>query len=284
MRADEFVTLKLVHPLRKLFPPKGRRVPILMYHSISNTPESGHPYYRTVTSPEVFAQQMRYLHENGYSVVSLSAALEYLDGTRNLPSQPVVITFDDGYADFYTAAFPVLAQYGFTATVYLPTAFIGRAPRAFKGIQCLTWSQVRELHAAGMEFGSHTVNHPHLGVLPAEHVKFEVQASKETIEERLGKGIHTFAYPYAFPETDRTFATLLRGYLEQAGYSNGVSTILGTADRRSARLFLKRLPVNECDHDAFFGAKLKGAYDWLHGLQQSYKLIRAVGNQRRAAV
>jgi peptidoglycan/xylan/chitin deacetylase (PgdA/CDA1 family) len=267
MRADAFITLNLVQPVRKLFPPKGRRVPILMYHSISNRPEQGRPYYRTVTSPEVFAQHMRHLHEHGYSVVSLSDALGYLDGSKTLPSQPVVITFDDGYADFYTEAFPVLSRYGFTATVYLPTAFIGQSPKSFKGIGCLTWSRVRELHAAGIEFGSHTVTHPQLTALPMAAVQQEIRSSKEEIESRIGTGLESFSYPYAFPEPNRNFRQRLRGLLMEAGYKNGVSTILGTADSSCDRLFLARLPVNAEDDAMLFKAKLFGAYAWLHAAQ-----------------
>ncbi len=74
----------------------------------------------------------------------------------------MVITFDDGFADFYTNAFPLLNRYGFSATVYLPTAYIGKSAREFKGVECLTWDQVRALDRAGVEFGSHTVSHPQL--------------------------------------------------------------------------------------------------------------------------
>lgn len=271
MRADAFVTLKLVHPLRKLFPPKGRRVPILMYHSVSNTPESVHPYYRTVTSPQMFARQMRHLHDNRYSVVSISDALQYLDGSKVLRSQPIVLTFDDGYGDFYTEAFPVLDRYGFTAIVYLPTAFIGQSSKPFKGIGCLTWNQVRELEAAGIEFGSHTVNHPQLRSLAVEDVRRELNESKRTIEYQLGKGVSSFSYPYAFPETDRKFKQTLRSLLKEAGFQNGVSTVLRTAEAHSDPLCLGRLPLNDCDDNQLFDAKLLGAYDWLHTAQYASK-------------
>jgi peptidoglycan/xylan/chitin deacetylase (PgdA/CDA1 family) len=272
-RADAFATLYLVHPLRKLFPSHQRRIPILMYHSISNASEQGHPYYRTVTTPNVFAGHMKYLAKNGYTTVSLSDAVKWLDGILPAITRPVAITFDDGYRDFYTAAFPVLSRHRFSATVYLPTAYIGNTTQTFKGIECLTWGEVRQLQAAGVEFGSHTVTHPQLKSLKAEAVRHEVVASKEAIEQALGCAVQSFAYPYAFPETNRAFTDTLRGFLTEAGYQNGVSTILGTADRTADRHFMKRLPMNSCDHDRLFTAKLNGAYDWLHKVQHGSKLL-----------
>lgn len=272
-RADAFATLHLFHPLRKLVPPREGRVPILMYHSISASTESTHPYFRTVTTPEVFAWHMQHLHDNGYSAVSVSDALRCLEAPRRAGARPVAITFDDGFRDFYSEAFPVLKKYGFGATMYLPTAYIGHAPQAFKGIECLTWSQVRELQAGGIEFGSHTVTHPQLKSLEAKDIAYEVGTSRAMIEQELGCAVKSFAYPYAFPETDRPFRERLRGILAQSGYENGVTTIIGTAGRTDDLLFMKRLPVNSSDDGPLFKAKLEGAYDWLHAFQYASKLV-----------
>lgn len=267
MRADAFITLNVVQPLRRLFPPKGRRVPILMYHSISDRPEAGHPYFWTVTSPRVFAMHMRYLKENGYTVVTISDALDYIDGKRDFASQPVVITFDDGFADFYANAFPVLAGCEFTAMMYLPTSFIGRTARSFRGVECLTWSQVRELHRAGIEFGSHTVSHAKLVTLPSRQVEDEVRRSRETIEQEASFAVTSFAYPFAFPEHRVVFTGMLRNVLTSSGYRNGVCTSLGVATAKGDRFFTKRLPLNDCDGEGLLQAKLDGAYDWLHSIQ-----------------
>jgi len=272
MRADAFVSLKLVHPLRKFFPPKGRRVPILMYHSISNTVQETHPYFRTVTTPEMFEQHMKHLKENGYSTVSLSETASYFEESGPIRKRPVVVTFDDGFEDFYTEAFPILEKYGFTGIVYLPTAYIGNTTQSFKGVNCMTWAQVRELQSAGIEFGSHTVTHPQLERLERmEEVDYEVRASKDAIEQELGRAVKSFAYPFAFPETNRVFRAQLRRLLQDCGYDNGVSTILGTADRTNDRFFMKRLPANSSDEVRLLTAKLEGAYDWMHTAQYAAK-------------
>ncbi len=283
-RVDALATLYFFRPLRRLLPLAKSRVPILMYHSISGSEAmSGsagaepHPYYRTSTAPEVFESHMRYLSANGYSSISLADTVASLKEGRSAAEHPVAITFDDGYRNFYTEAFPILAKYGFEATVFLPTAFIGNAKngdanQTFKNLDCMTWDQVREAARAGIRFGSHTVSHPQLSSLKMHDVQREIEGSKSTIEEELGDAVTSFAYPYAFPETNPAFTSQLRALLENAGYQNGVCTILGTAGRNEDPFFMRRLPVNSCDDLRLFEAKLHGGYDWLHTLQYVSKL------------
>ena len=275
-RFDRFATLYLVNPLRRSASGDKPAIPILMYHSISNDAETGvHPYYRTSTSPQQFASQMKYLRENGYTTCSLAEAVQQLQQQTQAGAKFVVITFDDGYRDFHQHAFPALSQYGFSATMFLPTAYIGDRPLQFKGKDCLTWAEVRELNNHGILFGSHTVTHPQLRELSVPAINQEIANSKATIEEKLGSAVDSFAYPYAFPQTDSDFTRMLQDSLRRAGYQNGVSTIVGRASRNSEPLFLERLPVNSCDDHALFSAKLAGAYDWISTSQYLTKMVKA---------
>lgn len=250
------------------------RIPILMYHSISDCDDSSrHPYYRTVTPPRVFEQHLKVLHDAGHKTVSLGEAVQLFRGAEADVQKAVVITFDDGFQDFHSHAFPLLSKYGYSATVFLPTGYIDRDARKFNGVECLTWSQVRELHRAGIQFGSHTVTHPQLKNLNMRGVEEEVRVSKERIEEELGCAVASFSYPFAFPETDDAFRQALQRVLEESGYENGVSTVIGTADRMTNIFFLRRLPMNGCDDWRLLEAKIDGAYDWLHPLQYISKLI-----------
>jgi peptidoglycan/xylan/chitin deacetylase (PgdA/CDA1 family) len=263
-RPDRFATLYLVSPFLRLAKSSAPSVPILMYHSISDEDESNaHAYYQTKTSPAVFAAQLRYLRENGYETCSLARAVQQVQTQSRTGAKLVVITFDDGYRNFYRDAFPVLNQYSFSATVFLPTAYIGETTVSFKGTDCLTWSEVRELSRHGIVFGSHTVTHPQLHQLSVAKIQEEIVNSRRTIEEMLGCAVDSFAYPYAFPQTDNDFKKMLRDSLGQAGYRNGVCTIVGRANRSSEPLFMERLPVNSCDDAPLFKAKLSGAYDWV---------------------
>jgi peptidoglycan/xylan/chitin deacetylase (PgdA/CDA1 family) len=274
LRLDALATLYVFRPLRRLSAFKDG-VPILMYHSVSDSEDRVHPYYRTATSPGVFAEHMKCLRDGGYTALGLDEVARWLQNPTPADIRPVAITFDDGFEDFYLKAFPILERYGFTASMYLPTSFISEESREFTGKACMTWSQVRELHKQGIQFGSHTVTHPQLRFEKLETVRQEIRDSKDTIEQKLGCSVTSFAYPYAFPETDRVFRRNLREMLEDAGYENGVSTIVGTAARAGDRYFMKRLPANSCDDLRLFRAKLEGAYDWVHTVQYASKLLTA---------
>ena len=272
-RLDRLATLYVARPVRRLASASKPSIPILMYHSITDEEELGvHAYYRTATSPSVFAQHMCYLHDLGYSTINVADAVNLLQSGGST-KKCAVVTFDDGYADFYTQAFPALNRYGFTATVFLPTGYIGAVPVQFKGKDCLTWNEVRELRKYGISFGSHTVTHPQLSTLDATTVKNEIVNSKQTIEDNLGESVDSFAYPFAFPEEKSSFVRMLRNVLVESGYQQGVSTRIGTARGQEDRYFLRRLPMNSLDDSSLFSAKLQGGYNWLYTIQYGSKLL-----------
>lgn len=293
MRLDRFLTIAFFHPLIRIgLGSRGLRLPVLMYHSISIDAETGvSPYYRTTTGPERFAEHMAFLHAKGYQGVSLSTGLEALAAASSPASPPrrrsspvsmpesefryVALTFDDGFQDFHHTAFPILQRYGFVATVCLPTGYISDPRKQFKQKNCLTWTEVQELHHLGIEFGSHTVNHPQLEELSWPEIKRELSNSKAAIEQHLGTVVRTFAYPYAFPQANRPFVRQMRDCLQEAGYQLCVTTELGCVNENSDWLRLKRLPVNACDDAAFLWAKVNGGYDWLAPLQKIAKRCKA---------
>jgi peptidoglycan/xylan/chitin deacetylase (PgdA/CDA1 family) len=285
-------------------------VPILMYHSISNDPEPGvSPYYKVNTSPAVFRQHIQFLADQGYTTITMAQLVEILrtphsvnsqslvlrsriaeDGST-LNSQLVAITFDDGFRNFYTEAFPVLQQHGFTATVFLPTAFIGDTRRVFAprsnqpstinhqpstNLECLTWPEVRELRKAGIEFGSHTVTHPQLLELPWPQVEFEIHNSKLEIEMQLSEPITAFCYPYAYPQANRSFTKVFTTLLAEADYTCCATTQLGRVESRADPHHLRRLPANSLDDVALLHAKLDGAYDWLALPQAVIKRLKSL--------
>ena len=273
-RLDRLITLYLCSPLTRLFAGAGEnRVPILAYHSISeNLFGYSHPYYQINTSPAVFADQMHWLRNAGYRTVDLAEAWAGLTSGRDL-SKTFVITFDDGYRDFYTEAMDVIRQCGFSATIFLATDRIGQSSARIEGANYLTWPEVRELHAEGIRFGSHTVTHPDLRSLDPDLLDYELGHSKETIEQNIGAPVDAFSYPFSFPEEDTNFTRFLEDLLNNLGFEYGVSTILGRARGKSNRFFLPRLPVNSWDDRMLLQAKVEGGYDWLHLPQLMKKFI-----------
>jgi peptidoglycan/xylan/chitin deacetylase (PgdA/CDA1 family) len=263
MRWDRIVALNLVRPLAASgVISHGQALPILMYHSISDDAEKGvGPYYRVATSPRRFAAQMQLLSGLGYVGVSVEEALRTMSGGAAGGCRPVAITFDDGFRDFYTAAWPVLQAHKFSASMYLPTEFISSERKSFQGHECMTWDEVRELRAQGVQFGSHTVSHPELYKIPWREIEMEVGRSKEVIERELDEEITGFGYPYAFPQQDPRFVGQFKKLLESQGYDNCVTTRIGRVKSDDDHLSLRRLPVNSCDDDALFVAKLDGHYD-----------------------
>jgi peptidoglycan/xylan/chitin deacetylase (PgdA/CDA1 family) len=268
-RLDRAVSVEWAR-MRRLMPRRGR-TPILMYHSLSNEFGDRHPYFETNTSPEAFAAHMRYLSENGYETVGLGEAAGETLGEYG---KKVVITFDDGYRDFYTEGVPVLANYGFRATMFVVSEFAAHG-KAANGKPCMSWNEIREVQRCGIEIGSHTASHPELYKLPHSELCKELTASKQSIEQQIGAAVDSFAYPYAFPEHRQTFLKVLRALLGRFGYKRGVCTSVGTAGPSSDPFFMPRIPMNSHDDLRFLEAKLQGGYDWLHLAQSAYKLIQA---------
>jgi peptidoglycan/xylan/chitin deacetylase (PgdA/CDA1 family) len=276
-RTDRFLTLNFFFPLVKRKPLREVRIPILMYHGISDAKRSGiHPYYETTTSARVFANQMNFLKENGYKTIGLDGLTDVLGGTVNQRDLHAVITFDDGLSDFYRTAFPIIKGYGFSATVFISPGLMGAE---LAGQDVMSWENAKALAHQGVAFGSHSLTHSKLVEIERVELEKEVRQSKDIIQDKLATDVDSFSYPYAFPEQDKTFVDYLGRLLAQSGYTKGVTTIIGRSSRLDQRLFLKRLPINDYDDISFFNAKLKGGYDWVHALQRTSKKARRIVQQ-----
>jgi peptidoglycan/xylan/chitin deacetylase (PgdA/CDA1 family) len=288
-RIDRLATLFFFNYVNKIRLRRKVSIPILMYHSVSNSKEKHkHPYYHTNTSPEVFAGHMKFLADNEYSVVGIGEALKILENpvvtsaqlAETPPNKRVVITFDDGFRDFYTNAFPVLQQHGFTATVFIPTGFIDNPRRLLDGKECMSWNEILELQKKGVSIGTHSVNHSKFESLTRKEIDYEIRHSKYVAESKTGCCMESFSYPYAYPETDHDLLKLMKKILLESGYENAVTTRIGRASFKPDRYALKRLPVNTRDDICFLKAKIEGGYDWIYSLQYVYKSLKAMPGAR----
>lgn len=170
-------------------------IPVLLYHSVDN---SG-----SVISikPTEFYEQMKYLKYAGYRTASLTEFVQSLNRDVNSISKTVVITFDDGFKNNYSEAFPILRKYGFTATIFLATNYIGGVcswdkHKSIPDIPLLSWQEIKQMSDYGIDFGAHSCSHCYLTRLSKDKLKAELLNSKSIIEEKLGKPIRFFSHPY----------------------------------------------------------------------------------------
>src|SRR5580704_2961117 len=189
LRVDRTLTLGLVHPFQRTFrSSQACRIPVLMYHGINSVLGSDHPYFETNTSPSTFARHMQHLHDGGYRPMKLSTAIGMIN-SGSCPQRAVVITFDDGFRDFYTHAMPILQEHRFPATMFVVSSFMGSRTSRFDDRDFMTWGEMREIESFGVEVGSHTVSHPHLHSLHRQDIEQELTDSKSAIEDQLGRPI-----------------------------------------------------------------------------------------------
>jgi peptidoglycan/xylan/chitin deacetylase (PgdA/CDA1 family) len=255
-----------LHRLARMAKPKGS-VRILYYHSISDAP------IRSSVSPAAFAEQMEHLRENGYRVLSLADVVRHITTRTAFAEKCVALTLDDGFKDNYQEAFPILQRAGFPATLFLAASYIGteRLPTLTRTDfvpRPLTWDEVREMHASGIEVGSHTLTHPMLSRVPLDVARREISASKRVIEEALSAPVRFFCYPRG------DFTPDVTRLVREAGYLAACTTIPGVNDSAADLFALRRTYVSRRDGGREFEKKLAGAYDLLQHLARLVRRLR----------
>jgi peptidoglycan/xylan/chitin deacetylase (PgdA/CDA1 family) len=199
-------------------------IPVLAYHQVTPGTLSRNLGEFAVSSSQ-FGRQMRYLHEHGYVCLPLVELLRHSDHKRSCWKRTVALTFDDGYENFFTLAYPILRDYRFTATVFVVTNKIhaqnDREREADS--QYLTWEQIEALQQSGITFGSHTYTHSRLPGLPREAIQRELTDSKECLEARLKQEIKYLAYPYGASNSEIQEIAMAVGYEAAWGVDRGKS-------------------------------------------------------------
>ncbi len=210
------------------------RVPILMYHYISAPPPDADVYRLDLSvTPGQFAAHIAWLAQNGFTSISLDDLVGALTEGRPLPPRPVVITFDDGYLDAYTNAFPVLRQYGMTGTFFVVTEWLDTRQPGY-----LTWDLARQMAAAGMSIQTHTRSHKYLDDgCDYDCLVYQILGSVQTIEAEIGIRPRFFCYPGG-----RYDASVLP-VLNQIGIVGAVTTEAGTLHVSDRPLELKRARI-----------------------------------------
>jgi peptidoglycan/xylan/chitin deacetylase (PgdA/CDA1 family) len=199
-------------------------VPVLMYHSVSDAPATS---ARALSvSPTVFAAQLGYLRRHGFSGLTFGELCQRRRTGSPLPARPVVLTFDDGYADLIEEALPIMTEHGFPATVFVTTGWLRDAARHAGGTppgRMLSWGQVKELSSAGVEIGAHSHSHPQLDQICEPQLRAELTGSRRLLEDRLGHAVSSLAYPYGYSNQRVRAVARQVGYLQAAGVANAIA-------------------------------------------------------------
>jgi peptidoglycan/xylan/chitin deacetylase (PgdA/CDA1 family) len=217
-----------------------------MYHYLSEPPPEADIIRRDLSvSPEQFEQHLSYLRREGYETISMRQLIYALSYAEPLPAKPIIITFDDGYRDHYQNAFPLLLKYGYRATFFVFTQVIDEY-----NVDFMTWDMVKEMHQAGMEFGSHSYRHSDLTNRNVDFLVYEILGSKEAIEERIGEPVRFFCYPSG------RYDELTKKVLDSAHFWAAVTTEWGAEQSFADRFEMPRLRIRGSDTAAELAEKL----------------------------
>lgn len=213
------------------------QVPILMYHYIRdfNDPEDKIGTNLSV-SPINFEKQLKWLKDNGYQSINPSDLEKLNEGSFNFAQDKnpkyMIFTFDDGYRDAYTDAFPILKKFDFMGTFYIISDYVDRQNENY-----LTWTMIQEMSTSGMNIGSHTLTHPDLTKCTTDRVNRELIDSEKIIKEKIEKTITDFCYPSG------KYNEEIISQIENAGYKTATTVKNGIADQNSSLFELPRIRV-----------------------------------------
>ena len=231
-----------------------KSIPILMYHSVAEEPPEA--TRRLAVLPGHFENQVTYLARNGYTGLTFSDLADAFRTGAPLPERPVVLTFDDGYADFAREAWPTLRRHNFPATVFVTTGWVADAGSEAAGDPLdtmMSWAQVAVLSDEGIEMAAHSHSHPQLDQLDDAALRHELGHSKALLEDAIGAPVRSLAYPYGYSSTRVRLAARSVGYRYAASVRNLRATPSGD-------LFtIPRLTIRRSTDMATFAAVVAGA-------------------------
>ncbi len=248
-------------------------ISILMYHQVGHFP-SMRTHRANYCDAGRFAAQMALLHHLGWRVLDLDQALTCLRGESPIPPRAVVLTFDDAYENFADHALPVLQRWGYPATVYAISGWLGR-PIAWASQEpgrpvpgLMSGSRLREVRAAGIAVGSHSASHAKLGELGPERQREELADSKAALEDLLGEPVRHLCYPFGSFDLGAVRAAAA------AGYVSATTCLRGAATPQDHPLALPRKAIS-------FGDNLLG-YWWKLAIKDAPKPALMEWRQRLA--
>ncbi|HEX5145518.1 MAG TPA: polysaccharide deacetylase family protein, partial [Conexibacter sp.] len=234
--------------------PRGGELPILMYHRVA--PSGAEATRRWRLHPDQFEAQLRHLRDAGYRSLTFEQWRAASDRRVTLPARSVLITFDDGYADFPAHALPLLRRYGFQATMFVVTDLVGASnawdERVGERIELMDWPTLLGLREHGVELGSHSSAHRALVSLSAAELAIDLSRSRLRLQERTGEPVRTLCYPFGLNDVG------VRAIAGACGFHHAVTTDEWQASFSDELLALPRLEVRGTESLEEFVAQLRG--------------------------
>ncbi|EMU53231.1 polysaccharide deacetylase family protein [Clostridium butyricum] len=201
-------------------------IPVLYYHSVDENAAN-----EVTITPEKLQEQLDYINDNNYVTITMTELYDHIENNKPIPEKSILITFDDGYMNNYTEAFPMLKELNMTATIFC----VGNS---LDGSYYLSEEAIKEMSDYGIDIESHTVNHVHLDTMSYDEQLLELKNSKNILEKITGKEVLSLAYPFG-DYNDNTIKAA-----KDAGYKMGFTTKLGLSDRTDDIYKLDRIYIS----------------------------------------
>jgi peptidoglycan/xylan/chitin deacetylase (PgdA/CDA1 family) len=230
----------------------GTKLPILMYHSVSDSGPAELSRYRV--SPKTFVHQLHYLRSHGYTSLPLREWASCIERGVVPSGRPVIITFDDAYKDFLTNALPALSENGFTATVFVVTERVGSSAdwdgEAGSQMKLMDWDDLRHIKASGMEVQSHCANHVNLLEMSDIEIRADAQKALSRLRQELAIEAYAVAQPWGLSDAR------VRNLLAEHGYSIGLAASGGCSGLTDDVMDLPRVEICGEDGVEMFAHKI----------------------------
>ena len=257
----------------------GKSIPVLSYHRVlPDFIEKDEPMYSVL--PEQFAEQMEYLSESGFTSLSLDEYEQIVKGEKDVPERSILITFDDGYADFYSQALPLAKQHGIKLNVFVCTGLVeGSTAEIYPEIpahacahreaypelwRALNWNEIRQLKAAGVGIGFHGHSHRKLAQMTIEEIALEFELGLSLYHQETNYEMRHFAFPHG---TYDSYDSERVALISNLGMQLQFSTRLSRTPVDANEALISRLVIHQEDDLETYQLKLFGAYEWLGALR-----------------
>jgi len=257
----------IVYRSRRLVPHADKGIRVLVYHSITDKLIEN-DWDENTTPKDLFDRQMGYLADNKYNIISCRQVIQYLTDYGKIPPRAVALTFDDGYKDNYTNAFPILKEYNFCATIFPTINFL----RDYSGqARYLSSLEIINMRKSGIiDFGSHGLAHKALTRIDEQQLNKEIEGAKQKLEEIINEKIDLLAYPFGhIGSYNKNIAEKAKA----AGFAGAFTSIFGLNSLKTDAFSVRRNRISWLDNLREFEKLLAGAYDW-------YALCQRFGHKR----